>query len=148
MQKQYRLRKEVEFKQVRGKGRSWAHPLIVLYALPNSLSVTRVGFSVSKRIGKAVRRNRARRLIREAVRLRHSDVKQGWDLLFIARKPIVDADFEQVRAAVDHLLRRAGLLQPTGAGKGQGSGLAQGLVRDVSGTLSNAGSDLDEDSGA
>ena len=96
---------------MRQEGRSWAHPLLVLCALPNDLEHSRFGFSVSHWVGKAVVRNRAKRLIREVTRLRQGDIKEGWDLIFIARHPIREADFKQVDRAVEQLLRRAGLLK-------------------------------------
>ena len=96
---------------MRREGRSWAHPLLVLCSLPNDLEHSRFGFSVSHWVGKAVVRNRAKRLMREATRLRQGDIKEGWDLVFIARNPIRDADFNQVDQAVQQLLRRAGLLK-------------------------------------
>jgi ribonuclease P protein component len=49
--------------------------------------------------------------MREATRLRQGDIKEGWDLVFIARNPIREADFKQVDQAVEQLLRRAGLLK-------------------------------------
>lgn len=107
MEKRFRLRKSGDFKLARSEGRSWAHPLLVLYARPNALDQTRVGFSVSKRIGNAVTRNRVRRRLREAVRLRLPAVQPGWDLLFIARTPLAAADFAPLSAAVEQLLRRA-----------------------------------------
>jgi len=57
MRRRYRLRTDAQFRRVRSEGRSWAHPLLVLYALPNDEGVTRVGFSVGKRVGKAVARH-------------------------------------------------------------------------------------------
>ena len=96
---------------MRREGRSWAHPLLVLCALPNDLEHSRFGFSVSHWVGKAVIRNRAKRLMREAMRLRQGDIKEGWDLVLIARNPIREADFNQVGQAVEQLLRRAGLLK-------------------------------------
>jgi len=96
---------------VRQEGSSWAHPLLVLCALPNDLEHSRFGFSASHWVGNAVVRNRAKRLMREATRLRQGDIKEGWDLAFIARKPIREADFKQVDLAVRQLLRRAGLLK-------------------------------------
>lgn len=122
MRKRYRLRTDAQFKRVRGAGRSWAQPLAVLYALPNGEGVNRVGFSVSKRIGKAVARNRAKRLLREAVRLRWDTIKSGYDLLLIARTPIAAATFADVAAAVDHLLQRARLQGPQ-------QGVAEGAER-------------------
>ncbi len=108
MQSQHRLKKDVEFKQVRSTGRSWANRSLVLYALPGEQMPTRVGISVSKRIGNAVKRNRVKRLIREAVRLRMPDLVSGWNLVFIARKPIAEAKFVDVQGAVEQLLRHAG----------------------------------------
>jgi ribonuclease P protein component len=49
--------------------------------------------------------------MREATRLRQRDIEEGWDLIFIARNPIREANFKQVDQAVEQLLRRAGLLK-------------------------------------
>ena len=110
MRRRFRLRTNAQFRRVRSAGRSWAQPLAVLYALPNAEGVTRVGFTVGKRIGKAVARNRAKRLLREAVRLWLPRIKPGYDLVLIARAPIVGAKFQAVAAAVEQLLRRSRLL--------------------------------------
>ncbi|MCL5959637.1 MAG: ribonuclease P protein component [Chloroflexi bacterium] len=109
--KQFRLTKESQFKKLRDQGFSRANPLVVLYALPNETGLTRIGVTASKRIGRAVIRNRVRRLIKEAFRLRLGLVQPGWDVLFIARQPIATANFQAVSSAVDQLLRRAGLLE-------------------------------------
>ena len=111
MKKRFRLRKNSDFQRVYKKGRSWAHPLVVLCALRNDLGYSRFGFSVSKRVGGAVGRNRARRLMREATRLRQVMIADGWDVVIIARQPIRDANFYQVDRAVEQLLRRARLLK-------------------------------------
>ena len=105
------MRSNKQFQRVRREGRSWAHPLLVLCALPNDLEHSRFGFSVSHWVGNAVIRNRAKRLMREATRLRQGDIKEGWDLVFIARNPIREVNFRQVDQAVRQLLRRAGLLE-------------------------------------
>ncbi|MCL5109763.1 MAG: ribonuclease P protein component [Chloroflexi bacterium] len=117
MRKRYRLRTDAQFKRVRGTGRSWAHPLAVLYALPNGEGVNRVGFSVSKRVGNAVTRNRAKRRLRETLRQRWAALQPGFDLLLIARAPIADAPFSAVVAAVDYLLQRARLQRPPEVGE-------------------------------
>lgn len=111
MKKRSRLRKNSDFQRVYEKGRSWAHPLLVLYALRNDLGYSRFGFSVSKRVGGAVVRNRARRLMREATRLRQAMIADGWDVVIIARQPVREANFHRVDRAVEQLLRRARLLK-------------------------------------
>jgi ribonuclease P protein component len=83
---------------------------VVLCALKNSLEYSRFGFSVSRRIGNAVIRNRIKRRLREAMRLRMSQVQPGWDLVFIARVPIRNASYHEIDAACARLLRRAHLL--------------------------------------
>ncbi len=110
MRRRYRLRSKDRFQQVRRQGRSYKHPLVILVILPNDLPYSRFGFTASKRIGNAVQRNRARRRMREAVRLRLDDIKPGWDVVFIARKAIADASFQDVQAACEQLLARANLL--------------------------------------
>jgi len=112
VRRRYRLRSKERFQQVRRQGRSYKHRLVILVALPNDLAYSRFGFTASRRIGNAVKRNRARRLMREAVRLRLDDIKPGWDVVFIARKPIVNATFHQVQAACEQLLAQADLLKP------------------------------------
>jgi ribonuclease P protein component len=111
MNRKYRLRDNEQFQRVKRDGRSWSHFLLVLCALPNGLEYSRFGFSVSKRVGKAVVRNRVKRLLREAARARHSLVVPGQDLVLIARSPIGEADYRQVEEAVEQLLAQAGLLR-------------------------------------
>ncbi|MBC7222698.1 MAG: ribonuclease P protein component [Anaerolineae bacterium] len=107
-----RLHRHADFGRVRQEGRTWANRLLVLAAVPNGLPYSRFGFVVSKRVGsKAVRRNRAKRLMREAVRLHRPCIRPGWDLVWIARAEMAEARFAQVMQAVQDLLRRADLLQ-------------------------------------
>lgn len=109
MNRRHRLVYNEEFQRVRRQGGSWSHPLLILLALPNGLAHTRFGFLVSKRIGKAVVRNRVRRLLREAARLRLDHIAPGWDIVLIARTPIVGADWKHIGEALDSLLQRAEL---------------------------------------
>ena len=108
MQSVQRLSKAVDFAAVRRDGRSWADRLVVLIACPNRLEVSRAGFAVGKRIGKAVVRNKIKRRLREAARL--SGVGGGWDLVLIARKDASSADFHSLNRSVTSLSRRAGIL--------------------------------------
>lgn len=112
MNKLYRLTEGRDFQRVRQAGKSWAHPLLVLVAAPNNLGVTRHGFSVGKRMGKAHTRNRLKRQIREAVRVRHAGIKPGYDLVWIARNSLTEeTGFWTIDQTVESLLRRARLLE-------------------------------------
>ena len=102
-----RLRREKEFARVYRKGRSCAHPLLVLKALPGEVGVTRYGFAVGKRLGKAVVRNRVKRRLREAARL--TPVVSGWHIILAARPPAAGASYHELKATLEQLLRRARL---------------------------------------
>jgi ribonuclease P protein component len=109
VKRRQRLRERNRFQQVREAGNSWAHPILVLCALPNDLPGSRFGFTASRRVGKAVARNRARRLLREAARQSVPNIEPGWDLIFVARPAIRGARFADVAEACRMLLRRAAL---------------------------------------
>jgi ribonuclease P protein component len=116
MHRRHRLAHRGQFDRVRRSGRSWAGPLLVLVALENELPDTRFGFLVSKRVGKAVVRNRVRRLLREAARARLPALSAGWDLMLIARTGAAQADLSSIEASLDALLLRANLVvAPAGA---------------------------------
>jgi ribonuclease P protein component len=88
----------------------------VLSVQRNDLEYSRFGFSVGRRIGKAVVRNRVKRRMRESVRqrLQKQEIAAGWDAVVIARHPIRNASFHQVDEAIGLVLRRAGLMMETG----------------------------------
>lgn len=114
MEKSSRLKASSDFQRVRKEGLCWSHHLLVLCALRNNEDRSRFGFSVSRRIGGAVVRNRVKRLLREAIRPNLPGIEAGWDVVFIARSPISDARFQNVQQAVETLLRRACLLKSPG----------------------------------
>ncbi len=101
-----RLRGQKDFDRVRRVGRAWAHPLLVLNVVQNDQAYNRYGFIAGKSVGNAVARNRAKRLLREAMR-RHDEIEEGWDLVLIARKQMKGVLLDQVQAALDELLERA-----------------------------------------
>ncbi len=113
MRRGFRLTRSNDFKRVRRSGKSYAHPLIVLYALKTENTRSRVGVTAGTTVGNAVRRNRAKRLMREAMRALYPEISPGNDLMLIARTSLADSDLEQTRIALTGLLRRAGLIAPT-----------------------------------
>jgi len=102
------LTKPEQYSLVYSKGSSWASSLLVMKALPNELALSRCGFSISKRVGKAVTRNRVKRLLREILRL--TPIRPGWDVIFIARPAAATADYANLEKSVERLLSRAQLL--------------------------------------
>jgi ribonuclease P protein component len=111
LNRRYRLADKDRFRQVRQTGASFAHPLLVLCVLLNEQAISRCGFTVSRRIGKAVVRNRVRRRTREAVRSLWDLVAPGWDMVWVARSGIAEADFAELQEVCTRLLRRARILQ-------------------------------------
>lgn len=103
------LRKNKNFQAVYKLGKSYANRLLVLYVKPNCEGLRRAGFVTGKRLGGAVVRNRARRLMKEAYRLNQHQLAAGIDLVFIARQPIVKADFTAVCKALLELCGKAQL---------------------------------------
>ena len=103
------LTRAAQYALVYNKGSTWVDNLLVLKALPNGMEITRFGLSVSKRVGKAVTRNRVKRLLREAVR--QEKIKAGWDLVFIARSGAAAAGFGGITGSVRGLLSRGGLIE-------------------------------------
>jgi len=86
------------------EGRSRSHPLLVLRFLDNGLGYPRLGFTASRGIGSSPRRNRAKRLLREAAR--RMPIQGGWDIIFIARAALASAHFQDVWTAVEETLKR------------------------------------------
>lgn len=97
-----------QFERVRREGRSWGGRLLVLNAAPNGGGI-RCGFIAGKKVGGAVQRNRARRLMREAIREQLPRIKQGYDLVLIARAPIVEAKAAEAGSELETLLSRGRL---------------------------------------
>ncbi|MCP5094817.1 MAG: ribonuclease P protein component [Chloroflexi bacterium] len=110
LQQRNRLRRSADLQRVRQAGKALRHPLMVLLLLANDQPVNRFAVVASRRIGNAVIRNRAKRLIRESIRLTIPQTKPGWDCVLIAREPINQAAFCDVQTAVQRLLQRASLI--------------------------------------
>lgn len=104
------LRKGWQFDKVYKEGYKYFDDLFVLYVLSNNSSEIRIGLTVTKKIGKSVQRNRVKRLIREALRLTKG-ISSGNDIVVVARKPSIDLKCQQVKKSLNHLLRRAHILE-------------------------------------
>ena len=108
MNRSFSLR-TADFQRVWDDGRSYSHSLVILRARANGTQLCRFGFVAGKKIGKATVRNRAKRLMREAIRPRLPQIAPGWDIILIARNGAGAATFQEISAAIGNLLQRAKL---------------------------------------
>jgi|SRR5947209_19807155 len=108
--KGHRLTRSRDFARARRFGRSASSPLVALYVLPVRSPDTRVGFSVSKKVGKATVRNRVKRRMREAVRHQLPRLRPGQDLVFIARPAAADASYHELAEVIEFLLHKRGVV--------------------------------------
>jgi ribonuclease P protein component len=109
MNRKYRLTRSTDFKRVRRVGKSYAHPLVVLIVTPAEPDGLRFGIAAGKSVGGAVQRNRAKRLLREAVRHFLANIQPGWDVVLLARQSTGEAALEDVQTAMRLVFRRAGI---------------------------------------
>jgi ribonuclease P protein component len=108
VKREQRLRSPADFRHVREVARrGWSHPLLVMYVAANELGCTRVGITVSGRVGKAVVRNRVRRRLREALAARFDRLPPAADVVVAARPASAAASWSELCAALDSVLARA-----------------------------------------
>ncbi|MBQ6582707.1 MAG: ribonuclease P protein component [Mogibacterium sp.] len=105
------LRKQKHFNAVYKKGESRGSRYVVVLYRKNGLSYTRVAFLASKKVGNSVKRNRARRLMRESLRTMNADLKKGYDIIFVARNTINGRKCGEVKKCMYSVLKGTGLLQ-------------------------------------
>lgn len=100
------LNENRDFRRVYRKGRALVHPLLVTYIVKNNRGLNRVGLTATKKVGKACKRNRARRLMREAYRQLEPGLPGGYDLVFVARARTTTVKMDDVLGAMrGHLSR-------------------------------------------
>jgi ribonuclease P protein component len=109
VKRRFRLTSSIDFKRVRRHGRSIAHPLVVLISLENNLDRNRIGVAAARAVGNAINRNRAKRLLRAAIAPLLPELPKGYDLVLIARKPILDEKSHTVQKVIENSLKRANL---------------------------------------
>lgn len=107
--KSERLLRGYQFRRVYEKGRRYNSSLFTLFALKNNEPNTRLGVTVTKKIGNAVQRNRCKRVLREIFRLNKTTLSGNYDLVFNVKKAMLEASYQQVEA---EYLRLLTFLQP------------------------------------
>lgn len=107
----YRIKSSLEIQNIRQSGQSFSNDKIALILRPNELKMTRVAVLASKSVGGAVQRNRCKRLLRSRLVQNWQQIKPGYDLLVIARKPLLEASPNEIDTSMQSLLTKANLIE-------------------------------------
>ena len=100
-----------DFRRIYRRGRSAVAGGVVVYCLKNRAGGSRLGVTVSKKLGHAVVRNRVRRRIRELYRLNRDKMRSGWDVIIVGRSRSISGSFQKMTEAYLDCLRRLSLLR-------------------------------------
>ncbi len=111
MLKENVLRKKTDFNAIYNKGKSVGDRYVVLFYRKNHLSYNRLGFLASKKVGNSVRRNRARRLMKESYRHMEESLPLGYDFILIARNTIDGKKCAEVERSMRSAFKRAGVIK-------------------------------------
>jgi len=99
-----RLRRSADYRRIYKEGSRFAGPLFAaFYQRSDPDQPARVGYTTTRPMGKAVIRNRIKRRLREAVRLRLPELAPGWDIIFHPRRAVLDAEFPRLSSEVGRL---------------------------------------------
>lgn len=109
MKRRFRLTRSTDIQRVRRLGKSYAHPLIVFIVAPNELQQIRIAVVAGRAVGTAVQRNLAKRRLRACLDQWIPCLRDGYDVVVLARKPMSQAGFPEISAAIQQLIKRAGL---------------------------------------
>ena len=105
------LRRDSDFTSIYKRGKSVGDKLVVVFTKKNNLNYNRTAFLASKKVGNAVARNRARRLMKESYRSLCDQFLVGYDIIFIARNTITNSKCADVKKSIEAATKRAGILK-------------------------------------
>ncbi len=109
------LKLNKDFRRLYSRGKSLAGGFVVVYYMRSRRGVSRAGFTVSKSVGKAVVRNRTKRLMKESYRLLEDRLKGHSDMVIVARNRAAGKSFAQISRDLEYVMRTLGLLESAGA---------------------------------
>lgn len=104
MEKSLRLRKNRDYQKVYKKGRSYWNRQFTLLVLKNNLNSKRIGFTVTKKYGSAVKRNNIKRRLKEILRNNKDTLAVGYDYIFVPRQNTYQMDFKDLTRSLLHLI--------------------------------------------
>lgn len=106
------LKKNYEFKNVINKGKFYRGKYVTIYITKNKEEKNKIGIAISKKLGKANKRNRLKRLIRESYYLKKDELKKGHNIVFIWNRgaDILNNNFKNVSKDILKLFEKAGLI--------------------------------------
>lgn len=111
LKKAYRVKSEQDFQKVFHEGRSVANRQLVLYTYPKiGQTHFRVGLSVGKKMGNAVKRNQIKRYLRHGLIELEPYIENEWDFLLIARSDIRNKSYEEIKHSIQHVMNLAGII--------------------------------------
>ncbi|MBU0279042.1 MULTISPECIES: ribonuclease P protein component [unclassified Gemella] len=110
MKKEYRIKKEKDFNRIIKEKKSFANRQFVIYYSKNNLEHFRLGLSVSKKLGKANKRNKLKRYVRESIK-EHKNLLKNYDIIIILRKAAMDITFDEFLKSINHILTKTNLLK-------------------------------------
>ena len=99
-----------DYRRIYSRGKSVVTPQIVIYIFKNRLNKKRVGITTGKKIGNAVKRNRARRIIREAVRALLPEMRSGFDIILVARGKTPYHKSTDIKICLENEFKKAGII--------------------------------------
>ncbi len=108
------LRRKSDFSAIYNRGKSVGERCVVVFYRRNNLPYKRQAYLASKKVGNSVKRNRARRLMKESCRLLIPELKEGYDYIFIARNTIRDLKCADVKKSIEAAVKKAGLVKTQG----------------------------------
>ncbi|WP_251454696.1 ribonuclease P protein component [Veillonella intestinalis] len=115
LDKERRIRKNNEYRLVYKHGNYEVGRLCVIYRMPVAKQPTRIGFVTGKKVGGAVERNRARRLMKEVYRLNQHAIREGYAIVVVGRARMAEATYEQARKEMMYLFKKSKLLKNSDA---------------------------------
>ncbi|WP_409227358.1 ribonuclease P protein component [Gudongella sp. SC589] len=109
MEKKNRLRKNMEFKKVYKARKNFWNRNLILYIRRNGTKETRIGVSITRKVGNAVVRNKLKRRIKELNSRYIENLKSGYDIVIIPKKNAVDLSFKDLESALKHIYKLSGV---------------------------------------